>query len=113
MNKKNLKTKYHKYLYKFFLSTFNDYNFERLQDFQHDREGDYDKNIIKSYKTFVKHNYKCINNLTDLEAKNFSFLCKQIKKNKIYQADEESFAEFQTASFYFNNDDNFVLMNYR
>ena len=112
MNKKNLKTKYHKYLYKFFLLTFDDYNFERLQEFQQDRN-EYDKNIIKSYKTFVKHNYKCINNLTDSEAKNFSFLCKQIKKNKIYQADEESFVEFKTASFYFNNDDNFVLMNYR
>jgi hypothetical protein len=37
MNKKNLKTKYHKYLYKFFLLTFDDYNFERLQDFQQDR----------------------------------------------------------------------------
>ena len=112
MNIKNLKTKYHKYLYKFFLLTFDDYNFERLQDFEQDR-GEYDKNIIKSYKTFVKHNYKCINNLTDLEARAFYLLCKQIKKNKIYQADEESFVEFNTESFYFNNENKFVLMNYR
>jgi hypothetical protein len=84
-----------------------EYTFERMKS-----DTDFAK-IYKSYPTFLKWNFNCINELSDKDKEWLIELCKRIGDKKINLMDEESCATFEAYKIYFDENKKICIVNPR
>jgi hypothetical protein len=90
----------------YILSNFSTDEYERMTDYN-------EEHGFKNYNHFVKHNIKCVKELSNSDLEFLSVLIDKIKNNEIMQCDEENFVEWESYTLYFNKYKKEVIMHPR
>jgi hypothetical protein len=61
-----------------------------------------ESNHFKNYKSFVRHNKKCIMNLSEDDALFYAKLCAKINNEEIMLVDAENFTSWEADWIYFD-----------
>jgi hypothetical protein len=87
-----------------------EYTFERMKS---DTDFAYISKISKSYLTFLKWNFNCINELSDKDKDWLTELCKRIGGEKINLMDEENCVAFKAYKIYFDENKKICIVSPR
>ena len=93
---------------KFFINTCDKKGYRRMMRFAAVRK---ESTTFKSYEHFLKHNKKCINKLDNDAIMFLLVLMKKIHNGSINHCDEEQFIEYSADAFYFNFEEDLVIMH--
>jgi len=86
------------------------YTFERMKS---DKDFANILKISKSYPTFLKWNFNCINELLDKDKEWLTELCKRIGDKKINLMDEENCVAFEAYKIYFDENKKICIVSPR